>query len=99
MKTLLDLLTELLPEGAELRNAKETSSRFHFDFVYEGGVSKGNMFKVCALGYEERFVTQEIASHMASILLDKGDVDGAKMWLNVSSTGKMPEKEEKKCTD
>ena len=99
MKTLLDLLVEMLPEGAEIRNAKETTSRFKFDFVYEGGVSKGNMFKVCALGYEKRFVAQEIASHMASILLDKGDVDGAKMWLNVSSTGEMPEKEETVCTD
>ena len=96
MKTMLDLLTEMLPKGAEIRNAKETASRFKFDFVYDGKVSKGNMFKTCAPGREKRFITQEIASHMAAILLENGDLSGAKMLLNASSTGDMPSEEEKK---
>ena len=99
MKTLLDLLIENLPEGAEIRNAKETTSRFRYDFVFDGEVRKGNMFKTCAPGCEESFVTKEIAGHMANISLGKGDMDGAKRWLDVCMTGKMPEKEGTVCTD
>ncbi|MBE6954484.1 MAG: hypothetical protein E7449_01055 [Ruminococcaceae bacterium] len=91
MKTLLDILIEKLPDGAEIRNAKETNNRFRFDFVYDGGVSKGNMSKTCAPGREERYVIQEIAAHMAGIALNKGDRIGAEQWLAVAMSGEMPE--------
>lgn len=83
MKSLLDLLSERLPEGAEIRNAKETSNRFKYIFAYDGYTSNGNMMKMCAPGYEERYIAREIATHMANVYLQKGDLEKAKALLKV----------------
>lgn len=100
MKTLLDLLIEKLPEGAEIRNAKETTNRFKFIFAYDGYTTRGSVMKMCAPGHEGRYVIKEIASHMATIcIMDKKDLAEGKKWLDIGMTGEMPEKEEKKCTD
>lgn len=85
MKTLIDIMIQNLPAGAEIRNVKETSGRFRYEFVYGGKVDNGSIFKVCSPGRETEYVTQVIASHMAVFSLKEGKIDEAKAWLDTAS--------------
>ncbi len=97
MKTLLDLLIEKLPEGAEIRNAKVTNNRIKFIFAYDGYTSRGSMLKMCAPGHEERYVIKHIAIHMATICIaDKKDLEEGMKWIDIERQARFPKKEENK---
>ena len=50
MHTLFDILESSLPEGAELKNKKETSNRFKYDFCFNGISVHGEICKAVAPG-------------------------------------------------
>ncbi len=81
VKTMIDILIENLPEGAEVKKVKEKNSKYEFDFCYGDYTERTDIFKTCAPGYEKNYVESSIAACMAGAMLAQNDIEGAKRWL------------------
>lgn len=90
MKSLLDILKENLPAGVTLKNEKETTNRFKYDFCFGLQCISGEIFKAVAPGYEKSYVIRTIATHMVQIYVCTGEVEQAHHWLNVSKRAAAP---------
>lgn len=91
MQTLLDILKDNLPDGAELRNEKETTNRFKYDFYYKRKTIKGEIGKTVAPGHEKVFVIKAIATCISQIYLADGNLDDGMYWLKIATNGPNPE--------
>ncbi len=89
MKTLLDILRDSLPNGAELQNEKETTNRFKYDFYYMGKSVKGEICKAVAPGFEESYVCRAVATCMSQIYIGAGDMEHGAYWLKIAQVGRM----------
>ena len=87
MHTLFDILESSLPAGAELKNKKETSNRFKYDFCFNGISVHGEICKAVAPGMEKSFVARAIATSMSQIYLSVGDLAQGKYWLDAAARG------------
>lgn len=89
MYTLLDVLKENLPEGAVLKNVRETANHYKYKFCFGGISVPGEISKTVSLGYEKTFVIRTIATSMSQICISTGDISGAQHWLEIASKGKL----------
>lgn len=90
MKTLLDILKDCLPDGAEVQSEKETTNRFKCNFCFGGHTVHMEISKAVAPGHELSYVSRAIATSMAQIYLGAGDLEHGQHWLNIAAAGKLP---------
>ena len=78
--TMLDILDKRLPDGLTIVEAKEKPSKFLIKFGYNGDTASAELVKTCAPGKENIVCDTTIQVAMTALMLDKGDLEGAKYW-------------------
>ena len=82
--TMLDILRNRLPDGLTITEAKEKPSKYIVKFAYNGEAlsGQGELMKACTPGKENAICDTTIQVIMTGLMLDKGDVEGAKHWMD-----------------
>lgn len=81
---MLDILGDMLPDGAEIISTKTTSNRRSFDVEirYSGVTASCEVPKQSIPGAERKTVANAINTVMASIWFQKGDIKKSQQWLS-----------------
>lgn len=82
--TMLDILKNRLPDGLMITDAKEKPSKYIVKFAYNGEQlsGQGELMKACAPGKENAICDTAIQVAMTGFMLNKGDLEGAKQWMD-----------------
>lgn len=82
--TMLDILKNRLPDGLAILEAKEKPSKYLVKFAYNGEqlAGHGELVKACTPGKENAVCDTTIQVAMTGFMLDKGDLDGTKRWMD-----------------
>lgn len=82
--TMLDILKARLPDGLTITSVKERSSKHLVQFAYKGEnlSGQGELVKTCVPGKENMVCDTTIQVAMTGFMLDKGDLEGAKYWMD-----------------
>lgn len=79
---MLDILDKRLPDGLTISEAKEKPSKYIIKFDYKGDTASAELVKACVPGKENVVCDTTIQVAMTTLMLDKGDMEGAKVWMN-----------------
>lgn len=82
MKTMLDVLNELLPEGLSISSVKEYSSKYKIVFEFENDKTTADLRKTCVPGCEHTEAFDTIKTAMSTIYFNRQDYVSCKQWLD-----------------
>ena len=82
MKTMLDVLKELLPEELSIKSVKEYSSKYKIVFEFENEQASAELRKSCIPGTEHNVAYDTIKTAMSTIYFNRGDYINCKKWLD-----------------
>lgn len=96
--TMLDILRNRLPDGLTIIEAKEKPSKYIVKFAYKGEAlsGQGELTKACTPGKENAICDTTIQVAMTGYMLDKGDLEGAKHWMDYAKRASTAKAEMKK---
>ncbi len=80
--TMLDILKERLPKGLTVASVKETNEKYKITFDYQGDRATAELSKVCAPNAHNKNADNAIITAMSNIMLNRGDMESAKEWLD-----------------
>ena len=80
---MLNVLKERLLDGMEIKKVKEWKSKYDITFLINGKEIKTELTRYCALGYEKSAVDSVMFNAMAKAAFIRGDMEEAKMWLDM----------------
>lgn len=78
---MLDVLKKRLIEGLKIASIKETNTKYHIVFEYEGERATADLPKTCAPGCQDAVADNTIKTAMSYIYFKRGDYEKAKEWL------------------
>lgn len=81
---MIDILRNRLPAGISIVSFKEKPSKYIVKFAYndEQLPGQGELVKACTPGKENMVCDTTIQVAMTGFMLDKGDMAGAKHWMD-----------------
>lgn len=88
--SMIDILKDILPDGAAISKEKETGAKYVFTMEYKGmKAEKCELRKTCAPGYEEQVCRNTLNTTIAGMYAEAGQAAEAKKWLD--GTGEQAE--------
>lgn len=82
MKTMLDILKELLPDNLEIKSVKELGSKYKIVLEFENEQTTAELRKCCLPGCEHTLAFDTIKTAMSTIYFNRGDYINCKRWLD-----------------
>ena len=82
MKTMLDVLKEVLPEELNIKSVKEYGSKYKIVFEFENEQASAELSKSCMPGTEHALAYDTIKTAMSTIYFNRGDYINCKKWLD-----------------
>lgn len=82
MVDMLDIFKTILPDGVEVDKVSERNSIFRVTVSWEDQKTTVDLNRMCAPGYERHHCMSAVVNAMSSMLITRGDLVGAKAWLD-----------------
>ncbi len=82
MVNMFDIFQSMLPDGVEVSKCREGYSVYTIVVQWESERAAVELRKTCAPGYERQHCMSAIINAMSTMLISKGDLVGARAWLD-----------------
>lgn len=80
---MIEILKDILPDGATISKEKETGAKYIFTLEYKDmKAEKCELRKLCAPGYEEQVCRNALNTTIAGMYAKAGQMEEAKKWLD-----------------